>query len=146
MTLDNLLRIGKLKAHAATSVEIDRLLSAADRALADAGYEALSSVSRFATAYRAIIQASMAAMLANGYRPSTSEPGHHQVLIQALAITADISPVRVRLLDALRMVRNRLEYSGDPVSDAVAAEAVQEATALLSEVRRWIEKSTLTRR
>lgn len=62
MTLENLLRIGKLKAHAAKRVELDRLLSSADRALADARHEALSSVSRFATAYRAIIQASMAAM------------------------------------------------------------------------------------
>jgi uncharacterized protein YutE (UPF0331/DUF86 family) len=139
MTLDNLLRIGKLKAHAAKRVELDRLLSSADRALADARHEALSSVSRFATAYRAIIQASMAAMLANGYRPSTSEPGHHQTLIQALTITAGIPPERVRVLDALRMARNRLEYSGDPVSDAVAEEAVQEATTLLAEVRRSIK-------
>jgi hypothetical protein len=36
MTLENLLRIGKLKAHAAGKVEIDRILAAADRALADA--------------------------------------------------------------------------------------------------------------
>ena len=33
MTLDNLLRIGKLKAHAADKVEIERLLAAAERAL-----------------------------------------------------------------------------------------------------------------
>lgn len=36
MTLDNLLRIGKLKPHAADKLEIDRLLAAAGRALADA--------------------------------------------------------------------------------------------------------------
>lgn len=45
MTLENLLRIGKLKAHAAQRVELDRLLSSADRALADARQKALSSVS-----------------------------------------------------------------------------------------------------
>jgi hypothetical protein len=139
MTLENLLRIGKLKAHAAEKLELERLLSSADRALADARREALSSGSRFAIAYRAIIQASMAAMLANGYRPSTSEPGHHQILIQALTITAGISSVRVRVLDALRMARNRLEYSGDLVSDAVAEEAVGEATTLLADVRRRLE-------
>ena len=140
MTLENLLRIGKLKAHAAKRVELDRLMSSAGLALADAGNEGISSVSRFAIAYRAIIQAPMAAMLANGYRPSTSEPGHHQLLIQALTKTAGISPARVRVLEALRMARNRLEYSGDPVSDAVAEEAVQEAIALLAEVRSRIEK------
>lgn len=114
MTLENLLRIGKLKAHAAKRVELDRLMSSAGLALADAGNEGISSVSRFAIPYRAIIQ--------------------------ALTKTAGISPARVRVLEALRMARNRLEYSGDPVSDAVAEEAVQEATALLAEVRSWIEK------
>jgi hypothetical protein len=87
MTLENLLRIGKLKAHAAGKVEIDRLLAAANRALADALVEDLSSDSRLDLAYRAIMQAALAAMLANGYRPATSEPGHHQLLIQALPRT-----------------------------------------------------------
>jgi len=35
MTLENLLHIGKLKAHAAGKLEIDRVLAAAERALAD---------------------------------------------------------------------------------------------------------------
>lgn len=46
MTLENLLRIGKLKPHAADKVEITRLLAAAARALADAGIEHLSSDTR----------------------------------------------------------------------------------------------------
>jgi hypothetical protein len=76
MSLENLLRIGKLKAHAAAKVEIDRLLAAADRALADTAVPNLSSDSRFGLAYRAIMQAALAAMLASGYRPAMSEPGH----------------------------------------------------------------------
>jgi len=56
MTLENLLRIGKLKAHAAGKVEIDRLLAAAERALADATLNDLSSVSRLDLAYRAIMR------------------------------------------------------------------------------------------
>ena len=43
MTLDNLLRIGKLKAHAADKVEIERLLAAAERALGDASVPSLSA-------------------------------------------------------------------------------------------------------
>lgn len=77
MTLENLLRIGKLKAHAADRIEIDRLLSAADRALNDAMVPDLSSDGRLDLAYRAIMQVALAAMLANGYRPATSEPGYH---------------------------------------------------------------------
>jgi hypothetical protein len=57
MTLENLLRIGKLKPHAADKVEIGRLFAAAGRALTDAGLEQLSSDARLDLAYRAIMQA-----------------------------------------------------------------------------------------
>src|SRR5438094_8505812 len=106
MTLENLLRIGKLKVHAAGKLEIDRILAAAERALADAAVGNLSSDSCLDLAYRAIMQAALAAMLANGYRPATSEPGHQQLLIQALPKTAGIPPERVRLLDAYRAARH----------------------------------------
>ena len=70
MTLDNLLRIGKLKPHAADKVEIGRLFAAAGRALTDAGLEQLSSDARLDLAYRAIMQAALAAMLAGEAPPS----------------------------------------------------------------------------
>lgn len=69
MTLDNLLRIGKLKPHAADKVEIGRLFAAAGRALTDAGLEQLSSDARLDLAYRAIMQAALAAMLAGATDP-----------------------------------------------------------------------------
>src|SRR2546423_13561979 len=75
MTLENLLRIGKLKVHAASKVEIDRLLAAAERALGDASVKGLSSDSRLDLAYRAIMQAALAAMLASGYRPASPPSG-----------------------------------------------------------------------
>src|SRR6266436_297698 len=138
MTLENLLRIGKLKAHAVDKVEIDRILAAAERALADAALGNLSSDSRLDLAYRAIMQAALAAMLANGYRPATSEPGHHQLLIQALPKTACIPTERVRVLDAYRAARNLADYRGVPVSDAVAQECATEAGSVLATVRTWI--------
>jgi hypothetical protein len=138
MTLENLLRIGKLKAHAAGKLEIDRLLAAAERALADATLNDLSSVSRLDLAYRAIMQAALAAMLANGYRPATSEPGHHQLLIQALPKTAGIATERIRVLDAYRAARNLADYRGVPVSDAVAEECAADARNVLLAVRAWI--------
>ena len=112
MTLENLLRIGKLKVHAAGKVEIERLLAAAERALADASVKELSSDSRLDLAYRAIMQAALAAMLANGYRPATSEPGHHQLLIQALPKTAGIAAERIQVLDGYRSARNLADYRG----------------------------------
>jgi hypothetical protein len=84
------------------------------------------------------MQAALAAMLANGYRPATSEPGHHQLLIQALPNTAGIAAERIRVLDAYRAALNLADYRGVPVSDAVTAECAAEARSLLAAVRAWI--------
>lgn len=138
MTLDNLLRIGKLKAHAADEREIARLLVAAERGLKDASLATLSGDTRLDLSYRAIMQAALAAMLANGYRPATGEPGHHQLLIQALPKTIGLAPERVHLLDAYRKARNQSDYRGVPVSDAVARECLDDARRLLADVKAWI--------
>jgi len=61
MTLDNLLRIGKLKAHAADEREIARLLESAERALKDACVPGLSGDSRLDLAWRTVMQAALAA-------------------------------------------------------------------------------------
>jgi hypothetical protein len=138
MTLENLARIGKLKAHAADEREIARLLESADRVLKDASVAGLSTDSRLELAYRALMQAALAAMIANGYRPATSEPGHHQVVIQALPKTIGMAAERVQVLEAYRKARNQSDYRGVSVSDAVARECAKEANRLLAEVRAWI--------
>jgi hypothetical protein len=84
------------------------------------------------------MQASLIAMLASGFRPATSEAGHHQLLIQALPKTLGLAQERVRVLDAYRAARNQTDYSGMAVSDAVAEEAAVEARCLLGEVRAWL--------
>jgi hypothetical protein len=139
MSLENLQRIGKLKAHAAAEREIARLVASAEVALKDAKLASLSSISRLDLAYRAIMQAALAAMLAQGYRPATSEPGHHQVLVQALPLTLGLSQERVLVLEAYRKARNQSDYEGIPVSDAVAYECVDKAVRLLKEVRAQIQ-------
>jgi hypothetical protein len=78
-------------------------------------------------------------MLASGFRPATSEAGHHQLLVQALPKTIGLSPDRVRVLDAFRAARNQSDYGGRSVSDAMAQEAVDEAKRLLGEVRTWLK-------
>lgn len=138
--MENLLRIGKLKAHAADKRELARLLDSAEVALRDAKLASLSSISRLELAYRAIMQAALAAMLASGYRPATSEPGHHQLVLQALTSTLGIPGERARVLDAYRKARNQSDYGGIPVSDAVAHECVAEAGRLLSEARQRISR------
>ena len=139
MTLENLLRIGKVKAHVADEDEIARLLAAAQRALREASVRALSSNGRLDLAYLALTQAALAALRANGYRPSTSEPGHHQLVLQTLPKTIGLPPERVPVLDAYRKARNQADYHGVPVSNAVADECVEAARRLLGEVRAWLD-------
>lgn len=137
--MENLLRIGKLKAHAADEREILRLLDSAQLALKDATVAELSGDSRLNLAYRAMMQAALAAVLANGYRPSTSEPGHHQLLLQALPKTIGLASERVLALEAFRKARNQNDYRGVPVSAATARECADAAGRLLADVRAWFE-------
>lgn len=57
------------------------------------------------------MQLAMLALNANGYRTLTSKPGHHQTAIQALTLTVTLAPEKVRLLDAMRKLRNLSDYS-----------------------------------
>ena len=54
MTLENLLRVGKLKAQAADAAEIARLLESAALALRDAGVAGLSNESRLDLGWKGI--------------------------------------------------------------------------------------------
>ena len=75
MTLQNLLRIGRLKAHTVTALEIRQLLAAVERNLADAAVAQVSDETRFDAAYKAVMQCALAAMLAAGYRPPPASRG-----------------------------------------------------------------------
>lgn len=91
MTLENLLRIGKLKPHKSTREEVARLLIAMRRNLKDSRNVEISPESRFDIAYKAIMQCALVAMMANGYRPSTNEPGHHATVVQSLPTTIGLA-------------------------------------------------------
>ncbi|MBL0143570.1 MAG: hypothetical protein IPP91_16035 [Betaproteobacteria bacterium] len=100
----------------------------------------LGSDSRFGLAYDAILKAALAAMLANGYRPVTSEPGHHQTLIQALVKTAQWEPQAVVVLEAYRKLRNKSDYEGIPVGESVAAACIGSARQLLEGVQQVVRE------
>lgn len=140
MTLQNLLRIGKLKDHAPTAAEVLRLLAAVERNLADAAVPKISDESRFDIAYKAVMQCALAAMMASGYRPSTSEPGHHVTLIQALPLTLGVDNATWVVLDALRRKRNANDYTGDVVTPDMVAECAAQATQLHTLLRQYLKK------
>ncbi|MEN4100657.1 MAG: hypothetical protein ROW52_12095 [Anaerolineaceae bacterium] len=131
MSLENLLAIRRLIKLDATPDNIRKLLTAAERNLADAKVTNISVENRFDAAYKAIMQCAMAALWAAGYRTSTSEPGHHQTAIQVLPLTLSVAADTVIVLDALRKQRNLSDYSGDSISDATLRECLVQAENLL---------------
>ncbi|MDP3911889.1 MAG: hypothetical protein Q8Q14_16010 [Gemmatimonadales bacterium] len=112
MSLQNLLKIGQLKEHPPNPAEIQQLLAAAQRNLGDARARGITPETRFDAAYKAIMQAALAAMMAHGYRPDTSRPGHHMTVVQALSLTIGLPAARITVLDTLRRKRNISDYTG----------------------------------
>lgn len=137
MSLENLLKIGQLKAHPADPVEIERLLSAASRNLRDARVTSVSPETRFDAAYKAIMQSALSALMMHGYRPDTNRPGHHMTVIQSLPLTVGLEPKRVIVLDTLRRQRNVSDYTGEDVDETTAQHCIDEAARLIEDVAAW---------
>ena len=138
MTLENLLKINKLQTHHPSREAVQRLLQAAARNIADTRIAEISGETRFDAAYKCIMQCAMVALWANGYRTSTSQPGHHQVAIQTLPITIGLEQGTVIVLDALRKQRNINDYEGDPISEQAVVECTKQAKQLYKVVSAWL--------
>jgi hypothetical protein len=139
VSLLNLLKIGQLKEHPPDAAEVQKLLAAAARNLADARVTAISPETRFDAAYKAIMQSALAALMAHGYRPDTNKPGHHVTVVQGLALTIGLAPARVTLIDTLRRKRNLSDYTGDDIDDSSAGHCIAEADRLLKDVTAWLK-------
>ena len=139
VSLQNLLKIGQLKEHPPDAAEVQRLLAAAARNLADARVATISPETRFDAAYKAVMQAALAALMAHGYRPDTSRPGHHATVVQGLALTIALASARVTVLDTLRRQRNLSDYTGEDIDDSSVEHCISEANQLLQDVTAWLK-------
>lgn len=137
MTLQNLLQTGQLKQHEPTREEVRSLLDAVRRNLADAQVTAVSLETRFDASYKAIMQLSLVALMANGFRLATGA-GHHMTMIQSLPKSIGLDRKRVVVLDALRRKRNVADYMGGYVDQAAAGTCIAEAQTLLGDVESWL--------
>ena len=140
MSLANLLKTGQLKEHKADREELERLLAAAARGIADARATNVSAETRYDAAYRAITQIGLAAMMAAGYRPDTNRPGHHATLIQTLPLTLGVERERMLVVDTLRRKRNLVDYTGEEVDEGSVKACVDEAEKLLRDAKAKIGK------
>ncbi len=108
LKLDNLVRIGQLKAEPPSEVEFQGLLRSGLRRLDDAGREELSLESRFDLAYNAAHALALAALRFRGYRS-----GSRYLVFQCLQHTIDLPNAQWRILDQAHRKRNLAEYGGD---------------------------------
>jgi hypothetical protein len=105
--LDNLVRIGQLKAEPRIVAEVRRILAMARTSLADAQLSALSLQRRFTSAYNAAPAATLAALRWHGYRSE-----NRYTIFQCLAHTLNWPASRWRVLDLAHQKRNMAEYEG----------------------------------
>jgi hypothetical protein len=105
--LDNLVRIGQLKAEPRNEAESGRMLGMARTRLADAWLPNVSREGRFASAYTAAHVAALAALRWHGYRSE-----HRYTVFQCLSHTLNWPTARWRVLDSAHQSRNRAEYEG----------------------------------
>jgi hypothetical protein len=138
MSLENLVKTHQLAPHKARAIEVQRLLAAASRNLVDAGAKGISDETRFDCAYKTIMQCALIGLLANGYRPATSTPGHHQAMIQTLPLTLGVERSIWIVLDALCKKRNINDYSGDLLEPEAVLECIERAKALLAHTEAWL--------
>lgn len=89
------------------------------------------------------MQCALLGLIANGYRPSTTTPGHHQTMIRSLGLTGltlGASNQVWVVLEALRKKRNLNDYSGDLIEPGTVRTCVTQAAALLFATLAWLRQ------
>ena len=134
INLQNLAKIGQLDPVPWSADLVKRMLETARQRLRDAEFTQNSNETRFDCAYTTIRAAADIGLHLNGFRTSTSKPGHHQTAIQCLAHTLGVDAATVRVLDGLRKQRNLTDYDGELVTDAALQECLNQARAMLIQI------------
>jgi hypothetical protein len=133
--LDNLVRIGQLKAEPRNEAETRRMLSMARTRLADAQLATLSQEGRFTSAYNAAHAAALAALRWHGYRSE-----NRFTVFQSLTHTLNWPAPRWRVLDTAHQKRNLAEYEGYlEVEESTITELCVLVTKLIADVANLIE-------
>ncbi|WP_305074897.1 hypothetical protein [Propionivibrio sp.] len=129
--LDNLVRIGKLKAEPPATSELTGLLRSGSVRLADAQRGELSMESRFDLAYNAAHAFSLAALRWHGYRSE-----NRYLVFQSLTHTLNLPSAQWRVLDDAHRKRNLAEYEGDiEVDEALLAALLRVTNEVAERVR-----------
>ena len=130
--LDNLVKIGKLKAEDSTDEEVNGLIRSGLVRLADAKNKTLNIESRFDLAYNAAHALSLAALRLIGYRSE-----NRYLVFQCLQHTLELPNEQWRVLDQAHRKRNIAEYEGDvDVDEELVAALIRVADEVADGVTR----------
>jgi len=105
--LDNLVKIGALKAEAASRKEFDGMLASARRGLVDAQNEGIETDSQFDLAYGAAHRLALAALRQQGYRSE-----NRITVFQTLVHTLGTDNADMQIFLRAHNERNLAEYEG----------------------------------
>jgi hypothetical protein len=134
--LDNLVRIGQLKAEPRNDAEITRMLAMARTRLADAQLAGASAEGRFLSAYNAGHAAALAALRWHGYRSE-----HRFTVFQCLPQTLNWPATRWRVLDLAHQKRNLAEYEGFlEIEESAITELRALVTELVTDVTKLVSR------
>lgn len=134
--LDNLVRIGQLKAEPRNAQEVARMLAMAQTRLSDAQLKKLSLEGRFTSAYNAAHAAALAALRWHGNRSE-----NRYAVFQCLTHTLGWPANRWRVLDTAHQKRNLAEYEGYlEVEESTVAEMCALVQGLIADVQALIAK------
>ena len=134
--LDNLVRIGQLKAEPRNAQEVTRMLAMAQTRLSDAKLNKLSLEGRFTSAYNAAHAAALAALRWHGYRSE-----NRYTVFQCLTHTLGWPANRWRVLDTAHQKRNLAEYEGYlEVEESTVAEMCALVQSLIADVQALMAK------
>lgn len=135
--LDNLVKVGQLKAEPASESEVAGLISSGLARLRDAGNETLSIESRFDLAYNAAHALSLAALRKAGYRSE-----NRYIVFQCLKHTLDLPNEQWRILDQAHRKRNLAEYEGHlDIDDALLEALLRTANAVAERLQQGVGSS-----
>ncbi len=134
--LDNLVRVGHLKAEPRNAQEVVRMLVMARTRLNDANLNKLSLEGRFTSVYNAAHAAALAALRWHGYRSE-----NRYTVFQCLTHTLGWPASRWRVLDAAHQKRNLAEYEGYlDVEESSVTEMCALVQSLIVDVQILVDK------
>ena len=138
MSLNDMVERGEIERLSPTTGEIPALLKTIDRRLEDAANPTNHPETRLEQAYIAIFNCALAALRAEGARPTRGD-GQHVHTLESLRFTIDVTAERLDTYQMLRSLRHRGLYEGfTDVAKSQAEEAVEEARWLRDRLAAWL--------